>query len=129
MKKQAFTIVELLVVVMIIGILVSMAIPNYRKSVERSIYAQGMANLDTVRKCELSYYSRNLQYFPVTDQTTLNTLATQLNAQILNTVEWTYTVASPGQTFIATATRLRGPTPGTVTVTDNGTPGGTYVAP
>ncbi len=39
-KKKGFTLIEVLVVVLIVGILTSIALPNYRRSVERARVAE-----------------------------------------------------------------------------------------
>lgn len=46
--KEGFTLIELLVVVLIIGILASVALPQYQKAVERSRAAQAITLLKSV---------------------------------------------------------------------------------
>jgi len=49
-KKQAFTLIEVLVVVLIIGILAAVALPQYQKAVNRAHLAQAFVIFDTYRK-------------------------------------------------------------------------------
>ncbi len=59
MNRKGFTLVELLMVVIIIGILVTLAIPNYFQSVERAKGAAAKSVLDNLRKAELQYRAIN----------------------------------------------------------------------
>ncbi|MFH1479613.1 MAG: prepilin-type N-terminal cleavage/methylation domain-containing protein [Candidatus Omnitrophota bacterium] len=49
MSKKGFTLLELLVVVIIIGILASMVGPQYSKAVEKSRWAEAVTNIGTLR--------------------------------------------------------------------------------
>ena len=54
--KRAFTLVELIVVIVIIGILGSIAIPAYLKIKERSYSAEAWVNVGALFKGEKAYY-------------------------------------------------------------------------
>lgn len=53
-NKNGFTLIELLVVVLIIGILASVALPQYNLAVEKSKVAEAMSVIKSIaqaRKC------------------------------------------------------------------------------
>ena len=54
-----FTLVELLVVVLIIGILAAIALPQYNKAVERSRMAEAMQRLGDYASAQQVYYMHN----------------------------------------------------------------------
>ena len=51
-KKKGFTLIEILVVVLIIGVLVAIALPSYMRSVERSRATGPMTNLGSIAKAQ-----------------------------------------------------------------------------
>ena len=53
-----FTLIELLIVIIIIGILATMAVPQYQKMVWKAKWSQAIFALDAIRKAELFYYSQ-----------------------------------------------------------------------
>ena len=56
-RKKAFTLIELIIVVVIIGILALVAIPKYYASVNKAQRSQVYANLDRIRQAILAYYA------------------------------------------------------------------------
>ena len=58
-SKKGFTLIELLVVVLIIGILASVALPQYQKAVLKSRAAEAWTNLKTLNTAAAAYCLEN----------------------------------------------------------------------
>jgi len=70
-RKKAFTLIELIIVVVIIGILALIALPKYYANVDKAQQAQVYTNLDNIRQAVLAYYAAYGVYpasyaFPIT---------------------------------------------------------------
>ena len=125
-KRSGWTIVEVLVVTVIIGILVSFAIPSYLRSIERSQCSHAMATLRTIRQAELSYFTAN-QTYSLGDFVALG-LIVGADLGNIDDNQWTYTfTATNPADFTVQANRLGGAHGGTViTLNELDVWGGTY---
>jgi type IV pilus assembly protein PilE len=61
-SKKGFTLIEILVVVLILGILAAIAMPQYFKVVERGKISEAFSALDSVRGAEERYLSSTGNY-------------------------------------------------------------------
>lgn len=61
-KNSGFNIIELVVVVVIIGILSALAIPQYTKTVERSRQSEALTNLAAIRGAQMRHYLEYANY-------------------------------------------------------------------
>jgi prepilin-type N-terminal cleavage/methylation domain-containing protein len=119
-NRKGFTLVELAVVIVIIGVLAAFGVPRFIKSVERSKAAEAFAYLSAVRAAQERYHALNSTY--ATDLTTLDIILSSPHYFTLGTV-------NPGSTsdiqssWSLTLTRT-GPSAGygayTVTFSDEG---------
>jgi len=107
-NKKGFTLVELLMVVIIIGVLVTIAIPNYTRAVERSKGSKAKGTLDAIRKAQLQYRALNDEYADMMDLLA----EVDLPQGIIDDsdTDWGYSIddATP-DTLLVTATRIAGP--------------------
>jgi prepilin-type N-terminal cleavage/methylation domain-containing protein len=66
LNKQGFTMVELLVVLLIIGILAAVATPLYLSNTNRAKASEAVATMGMIRQAEREYFTKHNVYLPVT---------------------------------------------------------------
>jgi len=65
-RKQAFTLVELMIVVTIVAILALIAIPLYSANTTAAIMSEGVSGAGTIRTALRTYYAQNATYVGAT---------------------------------------------------------------
>lgn len=59
MNKKGFTLLEVLIVIIIVGVLAGLAIPVYQAQVQRSYQQEALQHLGTTREAMLRYFAQN----------------------------------------------------------------------
>ena len=108
--KKAFTIIELLIVVIIIGVLATIAVPQFTKAVEKTKMGKAKNQLGLIYKAAQMYRAEQSsgEYTGIT-----LTIANDYVEQGIDLAtgndkqsDWTYSVASGTNTMNITADRL-----------------------
>ncbi len=102
---RAVTLLEILTVIIIIGILVALALPNFGTMKERALDREAKANLKLIQAAEKIYRMEVGRYFPVDGSTesAINNINTNLRLSLTER-NWDYTVAG-GDNLGSQATR------------------------
>ncbi len=79
-NKKGFTLVELVIVIVIVGILSVISVPVYRGYVDKAIMTEGKVLVGAIAKAELAYHVEN-GYFADTDGETGNLSAIDIDAR------------------------------------------------
>ncbi len=123
-NQSGFTLLEIIIVIIIIGILASIALPKFFKTVEFSRSSEALVNLGSIRRAMDICYQPTLTYTPCTDFTTLSIPDPGGAAY-----HWTYAWAVPTtNTYTITATRTTldgGTATDTIAITNAGAKSGT----
>lgn len=107
MSKSGFTLLEVLIVVIIIGILVAIALPQYTATIEKARSGEAATNVGAIRGALDRYWYQNGSI-----TTTLNNLDIDNPNSVTNKL-YTYSVTDDGtdsttRKYTVTATRTAG---------------------
>ncbi len=112
--EHGFTLIELLTVIVIIGILAALAIPNFNKTRERAIDKDAQSALQMIQAAEKIKSFRYNYYYPnpAGNTSSLTAINTDLGLSIPAGDSWNYSIISSGgpptTNFNATAQRPDG---------------------
>ncbi len=92
--KKGFTLIELLIIMVIVGVLVTVALPKYKVAMERGRGLEGLANAAAVSEAANVYFVRNGNSY--TGLTTSGFLETAGKTKIKHFKDPTATVSASG---------------------------------
>lgn len=97
-RGKGFTLMELMIVVIIVGILGALALPNYMKTQQKSYAAEAWSNLSLILKGSKAYYadhsalaapwSTDISYLPIE------------NPNTMSNAKFSYSIATSGSWYI-----------------------------
>ena len=101
-NKRGFTLLEVLIVIVILGVIAGLAVPVYTAQVEKSRSQEAIQCLATVRDSIMRYFSQNNSYAGATLTTIDYNPNTVTGGQTIN---FTYSLAVANPLFTASAVR------------------------
>lgn len=97
--SESFTIIELMVVLIIIGVLASLAIPGFLRTKERAFDKEAQIGLNLIAAGEKMYRVKIGSYYP--SQGTVGKSDIENNLQLdLSSAAWEYTITGAGLTVV-----------------------------
>jgi type IV pilus assembly protein PilE len=105
MKQQGFSLIELMIAVVIVGIISAVAIPNYRDYVTRSRIPEATAGLGDIR-VRMEQFFQDRRTYPTAGCVVAPTVpsATELKLQVPLGESYDFTCAATATTYTVTAT-------------------------
>ncbi len=129
---QGFSLMEVMVVVVIVGILAAVAIPNYRTTIERGYMREADDLLMTIYNGERAYYLNTSKYRALPIGSTMSDWREiYMDTPNISTIPITFRVEANNSTVppVFTATATRTGCSKTKTINENRVSGGTWTNP
>ncbi len=106
---KGFTLIELMIVIAILGILLSIAVPTYSKYVRESRRAQAQSEMLQMRVGMEKWRANKISYRSDADSTNTATTNTTANAGFTGTNDYyTYSITAGDNSYTITATAVVG---------------------
>ena len=102
-QLKAFTLVEIIIVVTLMGIMAAFAIPNFTKSVTSAYVKDAKTNLNVIYAAQRIYFNTNGSYYGGNGTSTA-TINTNLSLGIVASGGTTYLCPNGGATFCCSGT-------------------------
>lgn len=101
-SKRGFTLIELIVVVVIIGVLVSIALPQYINFKEKAMATEAINTIAAIRKAEVIYKLERGGYITCWNN---GEIETNLGLKV-GSADWRYAASSAANLLIISAYRV-----------------------
>jgi len=89
-RKNAFTLFELVIVVVILSIMTAVSVPRYMDTVQKAKQRDVAAILALVRSAQVLYKGKASSYYPTSGTVTINDINQKLNLSIIQPSDIVY---------------------------------------
>lgn len=110
MNKKAFTLIEILVAVLIIGVLVTMAVPMYERTIEKSRFSEASVLLKRLADSK----ARTMDSMGLTTFTSGSFTMNNLDSEFPTNADFSFSIVPSSYPNAVCAKRLRGNNAGVV---------------
>jgi type IV pilus assembly protein PilA len=103
-SQKGFTLIELMIVVVIIGILAALAIPRFMRATTKSKQSEAKQILKQVYVMQHAYRQEKDTYTGNGETATAGGVFATLGVEIMTSARYTYAITADSSSFTATAT-------------------------